>query len=644
MTNSMSGAATRLPPSGPSRQGSAPGPSLAVDRHSDSEPPISLNEVVRSKRVVWVALVAGGLAIAGLLLAAWFAASASRRAVVEQVGESHFSLAQILTDRIESVAAAAAEPDEDAAESALHELTELWSELAARLSGRDLWVIGSSSHLVYHSTRPDLVGKYVGDVVVPDSRFGTVRELIAARQGWGGENLNLRGLDQITAYSYSPTLDGLIAIHLPGHLLSERIRAQSTPWILALGIIALVLVPFAMMLLLFASRRSNRAVVAAARREREVQAKIVAGYQLQSLGRLTSGIAHDFNNLLTVILAYSGPGLNVTRSPAATRAALAEISNAGKMAAGLTRQLLGLARESDPRNEVCDAADVLRDMSGLFRRVLPESIELTVESPSNGDVVITDRVQFEQVLMNLAVNARDAMPEGGRLKIRFAVEGQVDPAAQAGLTGRTLVVEVSDTGMGIPDDVRERMFEIFYTTKGDGGAGLGLSLVRDIVQKMGGDIAVQSEVGVGTTFRVAVPESRSAIAPDVGDIGPLRRPVSGRILVVEDESKVRAVMVRALRIAGYDIVWASNGVEALARIRATTDSIDLVITDVIMPQMGGLELASHLREELPGVPIVFTSACLGDQESSRESAEFLSKPFSPSDLLAVAQRLIDGAK
>jgi PAS domain S-box-containing protein len=362
--------------------------------------------------------------------------------------------------------------------------------------------------------------------------------------------------------------------------------------------------------------------------------------KMESIGRLAGGIAHDFNNLLTVINGYSRMVLAELTTGDPLRDPLTEIEKAGERAAGLTRQLLAFSRKQILQPGVLDLNILLGDMREMLERLMGEDVELRFAFQPGGAKVHADRHQLEQVIMNLAVNARDAMPGGGRLLIETALveldESYVSSSPEAH-PGRYIMLAVSDTGIGMDETTRQRIFEPFFTTKPVGqGTGLGLATVQGIVVQSGGFLNVSSEPGQGTAFKIYMPALAAAevAAERPADVSTPR----GRetILVVEDQVEVRNFAVAALKGYGYHALQAANAAEALRICELERERIHLVLTDVVMPQMGGRELAAKLLEMRPEIKVLYMSGYTDDAIVHRgvidEGASFIQKPFSPEEL------------
>ncbi|MBV9406756.1 MAG: response regulator, partial [Acidobacteriaceae bacterium] len=319
-----------------------------------------------------------------------------------------------------------------------------------------------------------------------------------------------------------------------------------------------------------------------------------------------------------------------------------EIQAAGQRAANLTSQLLALSRKQILKPQVLELNGVVSSISQMLRRLLGEDIQISMHLDAALGQVQADRTQIEQALVNLAVNARDAMPDGGKLVIEsHNVELDDKTAVLQGVPpGRYVVLVVSDTGCGMDDKTKARVFEPFFTTKEVGkGTGLGLSMVLGVVQQSGGTVTIYSEVGIGTTIKVYLPRIDAAV-PEASETLETQSvtPVHGAtILLVEDEPSLRALAREILREAGYSVVEASNGKEALRAAETFSSPPDLLLTDVVMPEMSGLELSHHLQRKWHNLAVIYTSGytdhALLERNALRQDMPFLQKPYSPSSLL-----------
>jgi signal transduction histidine kinase/ActR/RegA family two-component response regulator len=370
--------------------------------------------------------------------------------------------------------------------------------------------------------------------------------------------------------------------------------------------------------------------------------------KMEAVGRLAGGIAHDFNNLLTVIVGYTRLVLDRLAAGDPLRAKVLEVLRAGEQATLLTGQLLAFSRKQATQPCVLDLNDVVAEMRGLLSRLLGEDVDLSMILSAAPCMVKADAGQMTQVLMNLAVNARDAMPGGGKLTIETqTVTRQIEDVGRHGVrpAGRYAMLAVSDSGEGMDSTTQAFMFEPFFTTKGAGkGTGLGLSIVYGVVQQHGGWIDVYSEPGHGTSFRIFFPlvaAARTEALPPAPE-PPVRR--IGTILLVEDQAPVRMLAEDVLVDVGHRVLTAGNGVEALETAEAFEGSIDLLITDVVMPGMSGPELAARLARARPAMGILYVSGYTDQTLMHRGVIEagtaFLSKPFTPEALVARVSELL----
>jgi len=361
--------------------------------------------------------------------------------------------------------------------------------------------------------------------------------------------------------------------------------------------------------------------------------------RLEAVGRLAGGVAHDFNNLVMIIKGYSDLLLD-TATPQA-RPYIEEIKNAGERASGLTRQLLAFSRKQVLEPQVLDPNQTVRNMVKMLRVLIGEDIELVTLLSDPIGRVQADPGQLEQVIMNLAVNARDAMPNGGRVIIETQSchldESYVSTRSEV-LPGSYVLLSVTDTGCGMFQETLEHIFEPFFTTKETGkGTGLGLATVYGVVKQSRGHIAVLSEPGQGTTFKIYLPSLDKSLAlPVTRQVGAAPRG-EGTILLVEDEAPLRALAAESLKRLGYAVLQAGNGLEALAVADQHSGKIDVVVTDVVMPRMGGPEMVEKLRQKREEFAVIFTSGYMDSTvlENAKigSGAILLNKPFS-TELLA----------
>ncbi|MCC6317029.1 MAG: response regulator [Gemmatimonadaceae bacterium] len=384
------------------------------------------------------------------------------------------------------------------------------------------------------------------------------------------------------------------------------------------------------------------AIVRDVSHRRQLEAQLQQSQKMEAIGRLAGGVAHDFNNLLTAIIGYSQIASIRPDLPPAAAIDLKEITSAAHRAAALTRQLLAFSRRQVLEPRVLNANAVVQGIEPLLRRLIGEDVQLVTDLDPEVAHVLADPSQLEQVILNLAVNARDAMPNGGRLVLRTRMAARLDPGVLVGADaahGPLVVLEVADTGIGMDEETRSHMFEPFFTTKAS-GTGLGLSTVYGIVQQSGGALGMISEPGLGTTFSVYLPVA-------VGNTDEHAAPTHGAgagghetVLLVEDDDRVRALAARVLRLAGYAVMEASDPGAALAEAGMAL-GIDLVLTDLVLPQMSGRELVRRLRLDRPRMRALFISGYQQEPESHAAGEAFLAKPFTPEALRTAVRSALD---
>jgi PAS domain S-box-containing protein len=379
---------------------------------------------------------------------------------------------------------------------------------------------------------------------------------------------------------------------------------------------------------------------------RRLEAEVLQSQKLESLGMLAGGVAHDFNNLLTAILGYAGFLAEELPDGSEAQADALEIHRTGERAAALTRQLLAFSRRQAISPVVVNLSELVVNLHKMLRRLIGENIELAVVPSAADPFVMADPGQIEQVVLNLAVNARDAMPERGILRIETGfAEVRLHDGPMAPPPGRYAVLRVADSGTGMSDATMARIFEPFFTTKEKGrGTGLGLSTCFGIVKQSGGHIRVRSKLGEGSVFEVLLP-------PIVAPAGALAAPehaearVASRttVLLAEDEPAVRTMAARALSDAGFEVVAATDGEEALGLLRQRPDAFGLLVTDVVMPRMAGVELVAAARDLCPRLPVLLVSGYVDGpalETLQRGGESFLSKPFTASSLVRRAHEAL----
>jgi two-component system, cell cycle sensor histidine kinase and response regulator CckA len=377
---------------------------------------------------------------------------------------------------------------------------------------------------------------------------------------------------------------------------------------------------------------------------RQLEEQVTHAQKMDAVGRLAGGIAGDFNNVLTVITGYA----ELLRSEVSSTSPLSrfvdEIVYAGERAAALTRHLLAFSRGPGAQPRTLDLNSVVRNMEPMLRRLLGQNIELILLPGSALGRITADPAQVEQVIVNLATNSRDAMPQGGKLVIETANVDLEEPGGKnLGVkAGSYVMLAVSDTGMGMAPETRSRLFEPFFTTKDPAkGGGLGLATVYGIIKQCEGQITVYSQPGCGTIFEIYLPRAHDIVPHPGRELSPKG---SETILLVDDEEGVRKLVGAVLRSNGYDVLEASNGGAALSAYEKNGHKIDMVLTDVVMPQMSGFELGRELAGRAPGLKILYMSGfrdnAIGGTSGERPRA-FLYKPFTPNALLAKVREVLD---
>ena len=384
--------------------------------------------------------------------------------------------------------------------------------------------------------------------------------------------------------------------------------------------------------------------------KRRLEERLLSSQRMESIGRLAGGVAHDFNNLLAVIMSYGRFVADALGDEHPARSDVDEVLAAAERAAALTRQLLAFSRRQVVKPLRLRPSALVADMERMLRRLLDANVELMTSASTEEGLIEIDPSQLEQVILNLTINARDAMPTGGRITLEIGnttLDQAYCDSHPDVVPGEYVMLAVSDTGVGMSEAVRLRVFEPFFTTKAPGaGTGLGLATVYGIIKQANGHIWVYSEPGRGSTFK--------AYFPRVGGVADAlvtarHAPAQGgteTILLVEDEAPLRRVAVRVLKRAGYNVLEAGNGLDALAKVE-TGVKVDLLITDVVMPMMGGRELVAKLRERDRDLAVLYVSGYTENAIVHHGVLDadviFLQKPFQPEELLRRARQVLDGS-
>lgn len=488
---------------------------------------------------------------------------------------------------------------------------------------------------------------HVSDAIVSTDLRGTIRSwnpAAASLYGWTEDEVRGRGIAEVVDPGEPPATEAALAAARAGETwhgeLAHRDRQGAGVSVLATASrfgdadearSGLVL-----------SLRDVTAFRRTAEALRRTGEQLWHAQRLESLGRLAAGMAHDFNNTLSVIYGSAQFLALDLAEDDPKRDDVKAIQEAVKSASALTQQLLAFGRGQSLRLEPLPVDAVLRDTERMLKRLVDADVRIETRPGADGALVNADRGKLQQVLVNLVVNARDAMPSGGTLGVETFIEDSPDAAP---LPARVAVLRVSDTGVGMDEETRARLFEPFFTTKAEGkGTGLGLSVVYGIVGQLGGTVEVESSPGEGATFEIRLPLLTRAGAsrqPTLPPPAESAQPAAlGTLLVVEDDERVRASMVRLLRHRGYGVVEAGDPHEALALVAADPAAIDGVLTDVVMPEMSGPDLVAQVRRFAPGVPAVYVTGYREDEVGPAGEAgdPVVLKPFTVDALLDALER------
>jgi PAS domain S-box-containing protein len=481
------------------------------------------------------------------------------------------------------------------------------------------------------------------DVILTISPHGVV-EFVAPSVtnllGWDPEELvGRRAFDYIHPSDVELTqrsIERVIAGAGPVPALEIRLRMKTGAWLMVEALGTVGTTPQGTPMIVINARDLSERV--------ELESRLLQAQKLESIGQLAGGVAHDFNNILTSILGHVSMARLGAPSDPQLHAELDDIQRSADRAAELTRQLLAFARRQVIEPVVLDINALVEGMRRLLSRIIGEHITLATELSPGLWPVKADPAQLEQAIVNLAINARDAMPGGGRLLLTTAnVQVSESEATAHGLATRGEVVRivVQDSGTGMDEATRARIFEPFFTTKGlNGGTGLGLAMVHGVVAQSGGGIAVFSSPGAGARFSILLPRYAGPVEPRTVRVEPrlITPDRAATILLVEDEPQVRSVASRVLRRGGYTVIEAANGIEGVARALGFTGRIDLIVSDLVMPSLSGPAMCAQIKASRPTVRILFMSGfsadTLPDGGALPQDASFIDKPFTVDDLLA----------
>jgi two-component system, cell cycle sensor histidine kinase and response regulator CckA len=382
---------------------------------------------------------------------------------------------------------------------------------------------------------------------------------------------------------------------------------------------------------------------------KRLQEQFLRSQRLEAVGQLTGGIAHDFNNMLTIILGYADATMESLGSNHPAYGQVDGIRKSADRASALARQLLAFSRRQVLQPRVLQINSVISDVEKLLMKLIGDEVELATDLDPEVGLVKADPGQIEQILMNLVINARDAMPRGGKITVTTSNSQAMDTGARESHFPYVLL-EVADTGHGMNEETLSHIFEPFFTTKEVGkGTGLGLATVYGIVKHSGGFIWAESRPGHGATFRILLPETSEALT-DTDEIPPILRAGGGAevVLVVEDEAELRELIAQTLRYRGYTVLEATNGADALRVLQECEDPIDVAIIDIVMPKMGGVALAEHIAICRPGTSIMFMSGYADDaillKTGLNSTVQILQKPFEPSRLAEKIREILDENK
>ncbi|MDP6635191.1 MAG: response regulator [Phycisphaerae bacterium] len=601
-----------------------------------------------------MAVVLGGVSIVIALVIGYVTYQHTLEDTEARYHEFYLNKARML------VAAAESQPTADP-ETALAKIESLWRRSGDLPGDEYVCVVDSTSALVCHTAHPSSVGKNAGKNAIldtPGGKTGQLSDLVESGDDYVGRYVSSAGQQQIAAFAYVPSRRWVLGVHRSREALIKEVRGGIE--IFQYGFIAVcgLLMPLSLVVLYLTFRHSQRRRMQAEADRTELEDKYRQSQKMEALGCLTGGIAHDFNNQMTVVMGFSESVLRKLDKDNPAKPMVEEIHKAGRRAAHLTRQMLAFSRKQILQPKKVNLNDILAGVGALLARTIGEHIKLSIITADDLGWTDLDSAQFEHAIMNLAVNARDAMPDGGKLTIRTAnidLDGEFVKAHPGANVGPHVMLEVADTGTGMNAETLERIFDPFFTTKDIGaGTGLGLSMVFGFVKRSGGYICAKSRISQGTVFQILLPRTELTIGKQIEQTEQIDqieencvKQNSETILVVEDDQLVRQYVVAMLREQGYSVMESSNAKEAIPLGEHYEGVIDLLLTDVVMPEINGPDLAGRLRDSRPDLNVIYMSGYpdkkIDPREMLRDGFTFLRKPFSSDDLVRTVRETLDAA-
>jgi signal transduction histidine kinase/CheY-like chemotaxis protein len=553
------------------------------------------------------------------------------------------------------VAAAEAEPTADA-QTVLTQIESLWRKSGDLPDDEYVCVVDRTSALIHHTAHPSTVGNNAGKNVLldaPDSSTGRLDSVVESGDDYVGGYVSSAGQQQVAAFAHMPSRNWVLGVHRSRQAVLQEARGGIEMFQYGFIAVCGLLMPLSLTVLYLTFRHSRTLRMQAESERTELQDMYRQSQKMEALGCLAGGIAHDFNNQMTVVMGFGEAVLKeLDDNDDSVRPMVEEIHKAGTRAAHLTRQLLAFSRKQLLQPKTVNLNEVLAGVDTLLARTIGEHIKLSIDTAENLGWTNLDSAQFEHAIINLVVNARDAMPEGGQLRIRTANIGLDEDFVHAhpgSNIGPHIMLEVTDTGTGMNAETLARIFDPFFTTKEtEAGTGLGLSMVFGFVKQSGGYVCAESQVDQGTIFRILLPRTEPVIIEaDESTEQADSQKGNETILVVEDDQSVRQYIVARLRKHGYSVMEAGHANEAIPLGEHYEGRIDLLLTDVVMPDIDGPGLAGRLSGSRPDMSIIYMSGypdrMLDSREMLRNGFVFLQKPFSGEDLIATIRETLDAA-